>query len=312
MPSTTGPTASRCEGLEARNTSSSWPDRERNLPLKPLWYLTSPGTLDAGGVQVAFELPEQLLVALAHDVYEHIEAATMGHAHYRVLVAVIGRGTEQGVEKRYRRLGSFQAEPLLPDVLGLQKALEGFGGVELGQDMTVLFGLEVGRHALDVLLDPPLLRRVHNVHVLDADRPAICVPQEREDIPEPHLPHPGQALRKEFPVEVPHREAVSPRVKLGVHYGLFPVERVQMGYEVAPYPVGIYQALDLLLLFDVIAGPLEGVVHVPAVLYRLRRERPSTGRHPHKNRRRQVKGGGLSGGKARTRRPGSPGGHKSN
>ena len=60
---------------------------------------------------------------------------------------------EQSVEKRYRRLGSFQAEPLLADVLGLQEALEGFGGVQLGQDMAVLFGLEVRVGALDVLLD---------------------------------------------------------------------------------------------------------------------------------------------------------------
>ena len=74
-----------------------------------------------------------------------------------------------------------------PMYLVSRNRLEGLGGVELGQDMAVLFRLEIGRHALDVLLDPALLRRLHDVHVLDADRPAICVPQDRKDVAEPHL-----------------------------------------------------------------------------------------------------------------------------
>ncbi len=39
--------------------------------------------------------------------------------------------------------------------------------------------------------------------------------------------------------------------------------------------IGIYETFDLLLLFDIIIGPLEWVVIVPPVLYRFVR-------HPHR------------------------------
>ncbi len=158
-------------------------------------------TLHTRGVEIAFELAEQLLVALAHDVYEHVQASTVGHPHHRVPMTMIGGGAEQGVQERYDRFCPFQAKALLPDVLGLQETFERFSSVEFGQDMTVFVWLEVGRHTLDVLLDPTLLRRLHNVHVLDAHGSAICVPQEREDVAEAHLPSPGQSLGQEFSVE---------------------------------------------------------------------------------------------------------------
>ena len=51
-----------------------------------LVVLYVPRTLDAGRVQVALELPEEFLVALAYDIYEHIEPAPVGHAHHGVAV----------------------------------------------------------------------------------------------------------------------------------------------------------------------------------------------------------------------------------
>ena len=42
IPSTTGSTASRCEGLDAMVIGRSRPERPVNLPTAPLWYLTSP------------------------------------------------------------------------------------------------------------------------------------------------------------------------------------------------------------------------------------------------------------------------------
>ena len=42
MPSTTGSTASRCDGFDANVTGSSAPERPTNLPVAPLWYFTSP------------------------------------------------------------------------------------------------------------------------------------------------------------------------------------------------------------------------------------------------------------------------------
>ena len=42
MPSTTGSTASRCEGLDAMVTASGVPERPVKVPAAPLWYFTSP------------------------------------------------------------------------------------------------------------------------------------------------------------------------------------------------------------------------------------------------------------------------------
>ena len=42
MPSTTGSTASRCDGLDASVMGSSSPALPWNTPRAPLWYFTSP------------------------------------------------------------------------------------------------------------------------------------------------------------------------------------------------------------------------------------------------------------------------------
>ena len=49
MPTTTGPTASRWEGLAARSTRSGLPAGLLNFPLIPRWYLTSPEPCTASG-----------------------------------------------------------------------------------------------------------------------------------------------------------------------------------------------------------------------------------------------------------------------
>ena len=61
MPSTTGSTASRCEGLDGQ-LDRRWccPMRLTNLPSGPLWYFTSPEPWVDVGVDVALELLEQL------------------------------------------------------------------------------------------------------------------------------------------------------------------------------------------------------------------------------------------------------------
>ena len=98
-------------------------------------------------------------------------------------------------EKRDGRLAAFEAEALLADVLGVQELLERLGCVQLVEDPPVLVGAQLGRNALDVLLDPSLLLRLLDVHVLDADRPAVGVAQRCSG--SPPSAHPlgtGQAL----------------------------------------------------------------------------------------------------------------------
>ena len=49
-----------------------------------------------------------------------------------------GRGVEDGVEQHDGRLRALEAEALLPDVAGVQEALEHLGGVEPVEDVALL------------------------------------------------------------------------------------------------------------------------------------------------------------------------------
>ena len=121
--------------------------------------------------------------------------------------------------------------------------------------MSVLVGLQRRRHPFDVVLDPALLFGLHYVHVLDADGPAVGVPQDRKDFPQAHAFVAGEIQRQELAVEIPDGQAVIGRVELGMHVGDPPIERVQMSNKVPPHPVGVHEAVDPLLLFDVVARP---------------------------------------------------------
>ena len=91
----------------------------------------------------ALELCEELLVGLADDVDEHVEAAPVGHAHHRAGHVVVGCCTEHCVDQWDGALSSFYAEALLPDVFRAEEGLEGFSGVEAAEDVALLIGLDV-------------------------------------------------------------------------------------------------------------------------------------------------------------------------
>ena len=70
--------------------------------------------------------------------------------------------------------------------------------------------------ALDALLDPALLHRVHDVAVLDTDRATVRVAQDRQDLFEGRLAPSRQAVDDEGALEVPDRESVGREVEFGV------------------------------------------------------------------------------------------------
>ena len=123
--------------------------------------------LDRLGVEIALELLEDLAVGLAHDVGEHVEPAAVGHAHDRLVEPLGDRLVQQGVEDHDGRLRTLEAEPLLADVAGVEEAFEDLGGVQAVEDVALLVRHGHRGDAFDVLLDPPLLAGVLDVHVLD-------------------------------------------------------------------------------------------------------------------------------------------------
>ena len=143
----------------------------------------------------------------------------------------------------------FEAEPLLPDVLGLQERLERLGDVEPAEDVQLLLA---GRRLvldLDVALDPGPLFGVGDVHVLDADAAAVRVAQHAEDVAQPHQLLAGEPVDRELAVEVPQGQPVPGDVEVGVGaHGVF--ERVGVGHQVAVRAVGVDQLDDPGALVD--------------------------------------------------------------
>ncbi len=235
--------------------------------------------LDGVGVDIALELPEELRVRLADDVGQHVQTSAVRHAEHGGVEALIGCLLQHCVEDRDERLCALQAEPLLAQVLGGQELLERLGSVEAVEDVALVVDGQLARRPLDLLLDPALLLGLLDVHVLDADRTAVRVAQDVEDLAERQAP--GATDRRvdadvtageELAVEIPDRQPVGGRVELGVHLGRLRCERVQVSYEVTADPVHVDEGRHLHLLDELrgvvvdgvgVLAPLHGLVGHP-------------------------------------------------
>src|SRR5699024_12200483 len=78
----------------------------------------------------------------------------VGHADRDLVESGVGRLVEDLVEQDDRGLSAFEAEALLPDVLRLQEGLEGFGGVESTEDVSLLGAGQLLVGDLDLRLEP--------------------------------------------------------------------------------------------------------------------------------------------------------------
>ena len=264
MPTTTGSTVSRWEGLAARLITISLPAAGHELARLAQVVLDVAGALHGVGGDVVLELPEQLPVGLADDVDQHVQPAAVGHAEHRRVEGRVGGVGQEGVEERDRRLGALDAEALLGDVAGGEELLERLGRVEAVEDVQLLVPVDGVVGALDLGLDPVLLVGLLDVHVLDADRAAVGVAQDAEDVAERGPLAAGQAAGEVLPVEVPDRQPVAGGVELLVHAGRLHAQRVEVGDEVPSHPVHVDQRVDLGLLLDQRFELVGGVVvHAP-------------------------------------------------
>ena len=202
------------------------------------------GALGRHRVELALELTEDLSVRLADHIGEHVQAPSMRHAEHRLGDPRVGGFGEQRVEHGDQRLGPFEAEALVPEVLGVKETLERFGRVQALEDAALLLGRHGVVDTLDALLDPRLLIGLLDVHVLQADRARVRVAQHTEDVSQAHHPRAGQAVGRELACEVPDGEAVLADVELGVGPHLFAAQRVEVRNEVTAHPVHVDELLD--------------------------------------------------------------------
>ena len=157
------------------------------LPRRPDVVLDVAGALGGVGVDVALELLEDLPERLAHDVGEHVQASAVGHSQHRLDAAGLGGLVEDLVDHRDGALGALEPEALVAQVLRVEEALEGLGRVEPVEDVQLLVDRERRLDPFDMLLDPPLLVGLLDVHVLDADAPAVGVAQHAEQVAQGHV-----------------------------------------------------------------------------------------------------------------------------
>jgi hypothetical protein len=135
------------------------------------------------GIHVV-ELAEDLARALAHQVCQHVEPPTVGHAQGDFVHAVLGRPIDRQVQERNEALRAFQGEALGADVLALDELLEHHRVREQRQDVPLRFDrqLQTVFGALHALLQPIFGVRIVDVHELHADGAAIGVAQPLQDL----------------------------------------------------------------------------------------------------------------------------------
>jgi hypothetical protein len=223
-------------GIE-RERDMHRPARRRDVGRKTLVVL------DVAGEQVvmvlALELGEQVLGHLAQGVDQHVDAAAVGHADDELLHARPSRVPQQVVELRDQRLAAFQREALLADVAGVEILLERFRRGQALKDVFPVLRV-IGRRRADrfqPLLHPALLRHIGDVHVFDADGPAVGVLEEPQDVRELHLPRPDQRAGIEHRPHVGLGQPVERGVELGDAGFLPSVERVDVGVAHPEEPV---------------------------------------------------------------------------
>ena len=246
------------------------PAQRGELALGAQVVLHVTGALDGPRVDVALELAEDLGVALADDVGQHVQPAAVRHADADLLQAGVGGLLADLVQQGDGGLAALQGEALLTDELGLQERLEDLGLVQLVQDPQVLLAGERLVRALDPVLDPLALGRLLDVHVLDADGAAVGVAQDAEDLAHLHQAlAAGEAAGGELAVEVPQRQPVGLDVEVVVA-ALAVLQRVGVGHQVAADPIGVDHLHDPGLLGDLVLvvgadvlGPADRLVRDP-------------------------------------------------
>src|SRR5262249_13382519 len=143
------------------------------------------GALDLiRGRGTALELVEDGAMRFAHDLRQHVESAAVGHADDDLFHPERAAALDYLLERRDHRFGAVETEALGAGELQIAEFLETFGLDQLVEDRALAFAGERDFlvRPLDARLDPALLRRVGDVHELDAERLAIGAAKDRENL----------------------------------------------------------------------------------------------------------------------------------
>src|SRR5437762_3937517 len=155
LPSTTGSTASRCDGLAANDRCTLRPPISRS-PEVPRWYLTSPEPWTCSGLAaLPWNSEKNRGERLAHEIGQDVEPAAMRHADDEFVDPELGAAAQDRFERRHQGFRALDAEPFGPGIAAVEKALERLGRGQDAQDLLLRrFGqLRPIAEMLEFLLD---------------------------------------------------------------------------------------------------------------------------------------------------------------
>ena len=181
---------------------------------------------------MAFELLEELLGILAHDVDQHVEATTVRHTKDHAVHTVVSGGTQNLIDDWNHRLSAFETETLCTDILCCEELFERFCSVQTLKDAKFLVKRRRERDPFHLRLQPTLLFCVLDVHVLNTNGAAVRIAKNSEKFIKLHLAATSNAAGEKLALEVPDGEAVMLRVKIARKLWLFPTQWVDVCNEV--------------------------------------------------------------------------------
>ena len=181
-----------------------------------IFYITvSHGQIGDG---LTFKFIENLLIGFSEYVDQDIEPAAMGHPDDKLVNAQLGPFVDDRINGRDGAFPAFEGESFLSYIFDAEKFFKYLASIEFLQDM--LFFLyrktNFGRAAFYLFLQPLPFFAVGDIHVLEAEVPAINGLQLFKYFAQCASAQPQFAAREKSAIEVGLAEAIVRKVEVGV------------------------------------------------------------------------------------------------
>ena len=128
-------------------------------------------------IHVPFKFLEDLVVALAHDVGQHIESTAVWHTQNGSVHAGICCCGENLVNDRNHRLCTLKTKALCSYVFRCKELFKCFCRIETFENPQLLVKRWRECDTFQLGLNPTLLISVLNVHVFNTNGSAVCITQ---------------------------------------------------------------------------------------------------------------------------------------
>ena len=193
--------------------------------------------------RVAHEFREDRLEWFAHDVGKNVQTTTVRHAEHNLADAKLAAAFKDLFKCRHQGFATINTETLGADIFGVKIVFETFGFDQALKDCFLATGgeLRLVADAFDALLNPGFLFRFLNVHELDADRSAIGLACQRDDLTDGRGFKAKNIGNEDRTIHVGFGKAIGFRIKFRMWFTRRKAQRIQIRFKMAAYPEGADQ-----------------------------------------------------------------------